>query len=704
MKRFIKIVGKVPLVNWQDENNRFELKDLINEKSIGFVPEEGLIVVDTDSKEATEYVENVNAKLGLKPFSYESSTDHKHYYYKLTDGHAYTTTEQYPTLGSNTKATMRELVKYITINVKGEESEQEGTQIDLKGNDRGYVGIKKYGNWRVDPTTFIQTIETYPHPELPKVFALPSTMKANKGTSHSDTELVQFATLMATKGMQKQYFIELVLEHQIITGGISGYSIDQTRQWAADKYDKGELFAKQNDKKDNYVEWFNQKQNDKNVVVKIYKAEYYHLNNNIWKNVSREMGTKELTNNYLAGLVKRRDELDDSGKIAAAAFVLKADLALNHVVQSKDINKNIAVFKNGYFDLETKSFVPNKIPFTTSQKTYDWNDKVKNDLMERFINELSGNDKAKRKLLLEVIGSAFFPHNPSVFTILHSNHSTSGKGSIIEIVKSATKSSRELKDSQVFGVSNRFAMSAIKGVDSVFFDELPMVIDKETTKTIKSFADSKSEQEIEGKGTNQEAVNNSPTIIALTNKELFFHDLDNALEKRLIYLNIEMNKDGVYLFNTKEITQLINNEEGLQYLASEAIKAYAEVFHKDGIRNMKFSLTQEHNDWIESKRLMNNDLVKEVVDADDILSRAIEDKEEFISNATLQNAYEISKVKENNPKFTFQAFKNDFMDYLSKQKHTIMNDVKKIGGKTYRGFKIKWYAQKVDVKLENIEL
>ncbi|MCS5736499.1 UNVERIFIED_CONTAM: hypothetical protein RF648_18055 [Kocuria sp. CPCC 205274] len=55
-------------------------------------------------------------------------------------------------------------------------------------------------------------------------------MKANKGTSHSDTELVQFATLMATKGMQKQYFIELVLEHQIITGGISGYSIDQTRQ------------------------------------------------------------------------------------------------------------------------------------------------------------------------------------------------------------------------------------------------------------------------------------------------------------------------------------------------------------------------------------------------------------------------------------------------------------------------------------------
>ncbi|MFW3387906.1 UNVERIFIED_CONTAM: hypothetical protein RF648_18050, partial [Kocuria sp. CPCC 205274] len=61
------------------------------------------------------------------------------------------------------------------------------------------------------------------------------------------------------------------------------------------------------------------------------------------------MGTKELTNNYLAGLVKRRDELDDSGKIAAAAFVLKADLALNHVVQSKDINKNIEVFKNGYF-------------------------------------------------------------------------------------------------------------------------------------------------------------------------------------------------------------------------------------------------------------------------------------------------------------------------------------------------------------------
>ncbi|MEX5297129.1 hypothetical protein QYM41_17815, partial [Kocuria sp. CPCC 205268] len=101
-------------------------------------------------------------------------------------------------------------------------------------------------------------------------------------------------------------------------------------------------------------------------------------------------------------------------------------------------------------------------------------------------------------------------------------------------------------------------------------------------------------QEIEGKNVNQEQVINSSTIYALTNKNVSFYDFDDALAKRIIYVNMMLNKDGKYSFTTSEIEELIENQASLQMLAREAINAYQAVFIKDGIRNTKFSLTKEH--------------------------------------------------------------------------------------------------------------
>ncbi|MFW3388640.1 UNVERIFIED_CONTAM: hypothetical protein RF648_21900, partial [Kocuria sp. CPCC 205274] len=121
-------------------------------------------------------------------------------------------------------------------------------------------------------------------------------------------------------------------------------------------------------------------------------------------------------------------------------------------------------------------------------------------------------------------------------------------------------------------------MSAIKNADTVFFDELPQSMDKGSAEKIKAFADSKKFQEIEGKNVNQEQVINSSTIYALTNKNVSFYDFDDALAKRIIYVNMMLNKDGKYSFTTSEIEELIENQASLQMLAKEDINAYQAVF------------------------------------------------------------------------------------------------------------------------------
>lgn len=702
MKRYIKMNsdGSKPIANWQDDANRFKALELISEKNISFVPEKGIVFVDADSQGAIEWIDQVNIRLNLRPFSY-NTTNGKHYIYKTSDDKWFTSTEHnvYPPIGNTMRCSTREKVKYV--NKQG--NEKEDSQIDIKGNGRGYVCIKKRGAWRVEPSILEKELARNDIPEIPKMLSIPQNFYANRSTSYSDVDLVKFATSMYSKGMSKQAFVELVVELETFYN--TGYSTADTIAWAGKKYDDGIKFAAQKQIVDKNIVWYDQKQIDKNIVLRLYKGEFYHLNNGIWTNINKEVGKDSLVDNYIKSLIRKAYPDGDVSQNLNKFYELKETTVTDGRINDKDINRYISVFKNGYYDLKQGKFVEtNQIPFSINQKKYDWNENATNEIAERFINEMAGSDQDKRKLILEIIGSSFFSHNPSIFAIFHSSHSTSGKGSIVEWIRAATGGLRELRRDEVFEGSNRFAMSAIKNADTVFFDELPQSMDKGSAEKIKAFADSKKFQEIEGKNVNQEQVINSSTIYALTNKNVSFYDFDDALAKRIIYVNMMLNKDGKYSFTTSEIEELIENQASLQMLARLAINAYQAVFIKDGIRNTKFSLTKEHFEWIESKKIANNSMVEDIIDRSFEFKKALEDKEDFFPTSLLKQAYDDSKIWEIEKKYSFKAFKHDFIDYLSKQKHDVNDGQKWFNNKNNKGLIVKWYEEKKDDVLENIEL
>ncbi|MCS5736966.1 hypothetical protein [Herbiconiux daphne] len=71
------------------------------------------------------------------------------------------------------------------------------------------------------------------------------------------------------------------------------------------------------------------------------------------------------------------------------------------------------------------------------------------------------------------------------------------------------------------------------------------------------------------------------------------------------------------------------------------------------------------------------------------LNDAVQGQEEFISNDMMTNAYTMSGIGFQEKHYTARIFKNDFMDFLTKQKHNVREVSKCIKGKTYRGIEIK---------------
>ncbi|MCS5736391.1 hypothetical protein [Herbiconiux daphne] len=80
--------------------------------------------------------------------------------------------------------------------------------------------------------------------------------------------------------------------------------------------------------------------------------------------------------------------------------------------------------------------------------------------------------------------------------------------------------------------------------------------------------------------------------------------------------------------------------------------------------------------------------MEEVISKSRELSDAIQGQEDFITNDMLANAYALSGISFQEKHYTARIFKNDFIDFLTKQKHNVREVSKNIKGKTFRGIEI----------------
>lgn len=425
---------------------------------------------------------------------------------------------------------------------------------------------------------------------------------------------------------------------------------------------------------------------------------YIQKTDGLWENISSRVKTKKDEEYYIKGLIRKELRTTNQSAINSEYHELKMDTIFDNNKDIKTVDRNKIYFKNGYFDLIANSFVKQSHPpFTPFQIPFDYKElsdiestipKDKKELADTFFKKFSGEDIETETLLKEIIGSSMSPQNDSIMPILYSSHSTSGKGTFLEIIGNITGKMREIKGDKWWGENESFSLSSIRNQLVGFIDEVPNALPKASTEKIKSNADSKDYLEIERKGIDQERIINSLTFIATTNNKVEFYNIDDALKSRVIWIECKMNQfTKTNEFNLSEIDKLKNDKDIIEYIISMSMEKYREVKGRAGKRNEKFTLTSGHHSFWNSISALNKGM--EIMEHDQTLVDLWTAKVDFIANGDLKIAFDRYKDANKEEKILMKGFKMELINYINSNKLGTAELGKSTDGK-HRGIVIEW--------------
>lgn len=435
-----------------------------------------------------------------------------------------------------------------------------------------------------------------------------------------------------------------------------------------------------------------------------------------WVNLNKKYNKQQLVDDYIKGLIRHQ-----RGGVASIRDVnetyneMRQDTAFYSTVAPHAINQEKIVFENGYYDYEGfHECERDKMEFSPFQIQRDFKEEVNDEnKVKDFLLKFSGRDERKYKLLIEIAGAALIPDSMSIMPILYSSHSTSGKGTYVDLLSKMVgyQNRGQIDHSKFFGASSNFPLSAIKGKTLATMDELPHQLDTKASEKIKEYVDSKKFLFIERKGTNSEEILNTPTIIATTNKLVNIHNVDDAIKKRIIFVECTMNSDGKREFTSEQIRDMLNDEEGISWLINKACKAIFGVKEKTGIRNERFTATADTLKYW--SHIETGSVVIDVIEKSNILSNLFDNKVDFWANGDLKDAFNNWKVENPEEKVSFAGFKRELQNYFSAKNLGTVMETRKAEG---RGVEIQWSERSkeentsfkkmnetVEIKLEDLE-
>ena len=124
--------------------------------------------------------------------------------------------------------------------------------------------------------------------------------------------------------------------------------------------------------------------------------------------------------------------------------------------------------------------------------------------------------------------------------IFISSHSTSGKGTLVDMITKITSIERLGKINHEAWLGKKqsaFSLAPIRNKTWVFMDELPISLDKNATEKIKDYVDSKEFISFEKK-RNWRWSNAKYTNIfwAATNNNVNIYNVDDAIKRRIIWI------------------------------------------------------------------------------------------------------------------------------------------------------------------------
>lgn len=230
---FIPLNGKVPAIKWKTQ--RIPAEDVEMYDAVGAALPEGFIAVDCDSVEGVKQVENLLNLLKIKTLCYDTSKGRKHFIFKLPEGEFFE-----KNIGNTIKG---------TIFMKTENGKTYGSDIDIKGNGKGYVVIRKDGEDRVSKDAILDFIKSEKPQVAPHLLLIPSSMRISiddyQEGSRDDTVFKNWLTKLRAKKYTKEDFVQFCVELKILKQ--EQETIDEKVEWAESKWNSSVNMGEVND-------------------------------------------------------------------------------------------------------------------------------------------------------------------------------------------------------------------------------------------------------------------------------------------------------------------------------------------------------------------------------------------------------------------------------------------------------------------------
>ena len=450
------------------------------------------------------------------------------------------------------------------------------------------------------------------------------------------------------------------------------------------------------------MNWIQQNQyfDLKQFEIEYFEGDLYILDEKGWTNITQMFKNKDEQRYYIKGMikntyVKQMQKFPEKGMISGFFNSLMEDAHYKKYNGMSNIDNNKIVFLNGYFDKEMV-WHDLKTPFTPYQIKLKYNENAQGtELVKRFFNELTCNDELLKQTLFEVIGTAISSRNMSIMPIFISSHSTSGKGTLVDMITKITSIERLGKINHEAWLGKKqsaFSLAPIRNKTWVFMDELPISLDKNATEKIKDYVDSKEFISFERKGIDAEVMLNTPTFFAATNNNVNIYNVDDAIKRRIIWIPFNMNKTGKAKFTGKEIKELLNSKEALEWVVKKSMQAFTKVINRPGVRNEKYTIPQFSIDYWNTSE--DSSVAKAIMESTSILSSLFLKRAEFISNADIKEGLKKLKEEDEFSKLTLPAVKKELSNYFSAKRLGNVKDGRGKDGKE-RGIRIEWFEDEV---------
>lgn len=433
------------------------------------------------------------------------------------------------------------------------------------------------------------------------------------------------------------------------------------------------------------------------MEIRYFEKNIWVLENNIWVNFTAEYGAEK----DIIEILSFRTSMP---KTTIKNIILKAKSErVNHL--HRDV---LLVFKNGYMDKDL-NFILNKIPFTTSQITFDYHQIPKvHPKMEKYIDWFTNGDIEKRKSALSTAMTLLTSRNDGVLGIFYSAKGGTGKTQFLSLYKEMSRPAiKNINTETVFNHNGKFSLTGSKGKTGLIGDELPTAINKSAADRIKALIDpGRKYREIEDKGENSGETANIVNMLITTNRISTWYEVDGALKTRInvVYIDPDTETPGA-MIPEDDFYRLREEDKAIEYLLSISVNAYVDALNSGKFRADKFRFKSKDTEkyWreVSDEHSSSNDFLTYEFLGKTLKDRIVVDREEFIPNDDLKNAF-LDWGRTSKSKMSLHHMKKDIVKWGEENGYDIdVSAIKSYNGMTKRGMLIKLTAAEVK-RIEDI--